>query len=59
MRIHGFGESVVPVTDIFMKYPPRRPGGWLRAPVKSAFTDLLMELVIYCGMRSNCARLPW
>ena len=40
MRIHGFGESVVLVTDIEVrtnvKYPRRRPGGWLRAPVKKS-----------------------
>jgi hypothetical protein len=44
MRIHGFGESVVLVTDIVvktkMKYPRRRPGGWLRAPVKKFFYRL-------------------
>jgi hypothetical protein len=35
-----------------MKYPPRRPGGWLRAPVNNfVFTDLLMELLVSCGMR--------
>ena len=40
MRIHGLGESVVLVTDIVvktnMKYPRRRPGGWLRTPVKKS-----------------------
>ena len=35
MRIHGLGDKVV--ADIIMKYPPRRPGGWLEgARVKSA-----------------------
>jgi hypothetical protein len=40
MRIHGLGESVVLVADIIMKYPPRRPGGWLRAPVKNVIYRL-------------------
>jgi hypothetical protein len=40
MRIHGLGESVVLIADIIMKYPPRRPGGWLRAPVKKLFYRL-------------------
>jgi hypothetical protein len=48
MRIHGFGpgfgERVVPVTDINYEIPARHPGGWLRAPVKNAFNDLPIEL---------------
>jgi hypothetical protein len=43
-----------------MKYPPRRPGGWLEgACLKLPLTYLLMELLVYCGMRLLCrARLP-
>jgi len=36
MRVHGLGKVLCLELTYIMKYPPRRPGGWLRAPVKKA-----------------------